>query len=87
MIGVGIALLTALGWAVSSVIVKYVSGKMDNFSINILRLWSGSIILVALVFLSGWGNDYMHTLVQSLIFLAIAGVVLSVVGVILVSTD
>jgi len=87
MVGIGIALFTALGWAVNSVIVKYISGKMDSFSINILQLWSGSIILVAIVFLSGRGNDYIHTPVQSLIFLAIAGVVLSVVGVILVSTD
>ena len=73
MIGVGIALLTALGWAVSSVIVKYISGKMDNFSINILRLWGGSIILVAFVFLSGRGNDFIQTPVKALIFLATAG--------------
>jgi drug/metabolite transporter (DMT)-like permease len=80
MIGIVIALFTALGWAVNSVIVKYISGKMDSFSINILQLWSGSIILVAIVFLSGRGNDYIHTPVQSLIFLAIAGILGMAVG-------
>ena len=74
MVGIVIALCTALGWAVNSVIVKYISGKMDSFSINILQLWSGSIILIVIVFLSGRGNDYIHTPLQSLIFLAIAGI-------------
>ena len=80
MVGIGIALFTALGWAVNSVIVKYISGKMDSFSINMLQLWSGSIILVAIVFLSGRGHDYIHTPVQSLIFLAIAGLLGMAVG-------
>jgi len=80
MAGIGIALFTALGWAVNSVIVKYISGKMDSFSIDMLQLWSGSIILVAIVFLSGRGNDYIHTPVQSLIFLAIAGLLGMAVG-------
>jgi len=80
MVGIVIALCTALGWAVNSVIVKYISGKMDSFSINILQLWSGSVILIAIVFLSGRGNDYIHTPVQSLIFLAIAGILGMAVG-------
>ena len=80
MVGTAIALFTALGWAVNSVIVKYISDKMDSFSINILQLWSGSIILVAIVFISGRGNDYIHIPVQSLIFLAIAGLLGMAIG-------
>jgi len=80
MVGIAIALFTALGWAVNSVIVKYITGKMDSLSINMLQLWSGSIILVAIVFLSGRGNDYIHTPVQSLIYMVIAGLLGMAVG-------
>ena len=80
MTGVGIALLTALAWAGSSTILKYISGKIDTLSTNMLRLWTGSIILLAFVFLSGRGDDYIQTPLQPLLFVMTSGLVALAIG-------
>ena len=80
MTGVGIALLTALAWAGSSTILKSISGKIDTLSTNMLRLWTGSIILLAFVFLSGRGDDYIHTPLQPLLFVMTSGLVALAIG-------
>ena len=49
LFGVSMALVASLGWAVSSIILKLVSGALDSVSINVLRLWVGSGALLTLI--------------------------------------
>ncbi len=61
MLGVSVALLTALTWAGSSTILKFLSARVDSLSINMLRLWTASLILLPFVFLSGRGDAFFQT--------------------------
>lgn len=80
MVGVGVALLTALAWAGSSTILKFLAGKIDTLSLNMLRLWVGSTILLSFVFLSGRGDDFIHTPLQPLLFVVTSGLIAIAVG-------
>jgi drug/metabolite transporter (DMT)-like permease len=80
MLGVTIALLTALAWAGSSTILKFLTAKIDTLSLNTLRLWVGSIILLSFVFLSGRGDALIHTELTPLLLVMASGVVAIAVG-------
>ena len=80
MLGVGAALLTALCWAGSSTINKFLTTRIDILSINVLRLWVGSILLFSFIFLSGRWDDFISTPSQSFIFVIASGVIALAIG-------
>ena len=80
MFGVGIALLTAVAWAGSSVIMKLLAAKIDALSINTLRLWTGSLILLIFIPLSGRWGDFIHTPLGPLIYVIGSGVIGLAIG-------
>ena len=53
LIGVAMALLASLGWAGSSIVVKHLAGKVDTLSINTIRLWIGSSLLLGFIVSTG----------------------------------
>ena len=57
LIGVAMALLASLGWAVSSILIKHLAGKIDTLSINTIRLWIGSSMLLSFIVVSGRSAD------------------------------
>jgi drug/metabolite transporter (DMT)-like permease len=79
MLGFLVALLTALAWAGSSTILKSLATKIDTLSINILRLWTGSAVVVAFVLLSGRGDGFVATAVP-LLYVIASGVIAMVIG-------
>jgi DME family drug/metabolite transporter len=80
MLGVAIALLTALSWAGSSTILKFLTASIDTLSLNTLRLWTGSIILLFFIFLSGRGDLYVATELAPLLLVMASGIVALAVG-------
>jgi drug/metabolite transporter, DME family len=80
MIGAGIALITALAWAGSSALLKFLTAQIDTVSLNTLRLWIGSIILLAFVFLSGRSDAFIHTPLKPLLFVGASGLIAIAVG-------
>ena len=80
MVGTGIALLTALAWAGSTTILKFLTAKIDAVPLNTLRLWIGSVIILSLVFIWGRGDDLIHTPFLSLFFVAISGILALAIG-------
>lgn len=80
MIGPIFALLTALSWAGSGIILKFLSARIDSLSINRIRLWVGSLMLLAFVVLSGRSADLIRTPLLPLVYVAISGVVAVAVG-------
>lgn len=80
MIGAGLALMTALAWAGSSALLKFLTAQIDTISLNILRLWVGSIILLVFVFLTGRGEAFIHTPLKPLLFLGTSGLIAIAVG-------
>jgi drug/metabolite transporter (DMT)-like permease len=80
VVGTGIALLTALAWAASNTIVKFLTAKIDTLSLNALRLWFGSIPILSFVFIWGRGFDLIHTPFLPLFFVATSGVLALAVG-------
>ncbi len=80
MIGVIIALVTALAWAGSGTLLKYLSSRIDAISINTMRLWVGSIILLVFVLLSGRYDIMVQTDSLPIFMVGISGIVAIAVG-------
>ena len=80
ILGISVALLTALAWAGSSTILKFLSAKIDTLPLNAIRLWVGSLILLSFVFLSGRGDDFVHTPELSLVCVIASGIVAIAIG-------
>jgi drug/metabolite transporter (DMT)-like permease len=80
MLGVTIALITALAWAGSSTILKFLTATIDTLSLNTLRLWTGSIILLSFVFLSGRSDLFLHTELAPLLLVMASGVLAIAAG-------
>lgn len=80
MLGAGIAILTALAWAGSSIILKSLTAKIDTLSLNTLRLWVGSVILLAFISLSGRGADFLHTPFLPLVYVIASGIIAMAIG-------
>jgi drug/metabolite transporter (DMT)-like permease len=80
MLGVIIALVASLAWAGSSTLLKYLSSRIDAISINTMRLWVGSIVLLALVFLSGRSNDIGQTHFLPILMVAVSGILAIAAG-------
>ena len=80
MVGTGIALLTALAWAASTTILKFLTAKIDTLSLNALRLWFGSVPILSFVFIWGKGFDFIHTPFLPLFFVASSGILALAIG-------
>lgn len=80
MIGAGFAMLTSLSWATSSIILKFLSSKIDSLSINTLRLWVGSLVLLTFIALSGRVDELIHTPLLPTLYIVISGIVAVAIG-------
>jgi len=80
MIGVIIALVTALSWAGSSTLLKYLSAKVDTISLNTTRLWVGCVILLSFVFFSGRGIQLVQSDAIPVLMVAVSGIVAITAG-------
>jgi len=80
MLGVAGALLTALAWAGSSTILKFLTASIDTLSLNILRLWTGSVILLSFIIFSGKVALLVDAELTPLLLVMASGVVAIAVG-------
>jgi drug/metabolite transporter (DMT)-like permease len=80
MLGVIIALIASLAWAGSSILVKYLSSKIDAISMNTLRLWVGSIVLIALVFITGRSGLLVQTPFIPILMVIASGILSNAIG-------
>jgi drug/metabolite transporter (DMT)-like permease len=80
MLGVIIALVASLAWAGSSTLLKYLSSRIDAISVNTMRLWVGSIALVALVIFSGRSSDILQAPVFSILMVVASGILSNTIG-------
>ncbi len=80
MLGVTVALVTAFAWAGSSTILKFLSTKVDSLSLNMLRLWTASIILLSFVLLSGRGAIFLSTEWRPFVLVMASGLIAVAAG-------
>jgi drug/metabolite transporter (DMT)-like permease len=80
LVGVAMALLASLAWAVSSIIVKLLTERVDTLSINTLRLWIGTLLLITFIVLSGKSSAVFDVPLQSLIYVVISGILAMAIG-------
>ena len=74
------ALTAALVWAGSSAILKSLTTRIDTLSLNMLRLSVASLLLLAVIFLSGRGTEFINTPLMPLVYLIISGVIALAIG-------
>jgi len=80
MLGVIIALVASLAWAGSSILLKYLSSRIDAISVNTMRLSVGSIALLALVFFSGRSGDILRTPLFPILMVIASGILSNAAG-------
>ncbi|MDD5289130.1 MAG: DMT family transporter [Dehalococcoidales bacterium] len=80
MTGVFVALLTALAWAGSSTILKFLSNRIPALSLMMIRLWTGSVVLLVFVFLSGRGDALINTPVTPALYVIASAIIAIVIG-------
>ena len=80
MLGVFIALGASLAWAGSSILLKYLSSRIDAIAVNTMRLWVGMIALIALVFATGRAGDILHTPLLPILLVVASGVLSNAIG-------
>jgi len=74
------ALLASLGWAGSSVILKFLTTKVDTVTINTLRLWTGTSVLLIFVVVSGRYTALFDFQVTSLAYVVTSGILAMAIG-------
>jgi drug/metabolite transporter (DMT)-like permease len=80
MLGVIIALATSLAWAGSSTILKYLSSRINAVFVNTMRLWVGSVILLAVVILSGKSMGILQVPFWTIVIIAVSGILSNAAG-------
>ena len=71
-----------MSWAGSSIILKFLTAKIDTLSLNTLRLWVGSIILLSfLIAVSAIDLELLIIPLAICWFIAAVGVICSALGV------
>ncbi len=80
MIGTICALTAALVWAGSSTIIKSITTKIDALSLSALRLCVASILLLAVISLSGRITEFINTPLMPLVYVLISGIIGLAVG-------
>ncbi len=74
------ALTSALSWAGSGTILKFLTTRIDALSLNTLRLCVASLLLLTLILLSGRGTELVNTPLIPLTYLIISGVIALTIG-------
>jgi drug/metabolite transporter (DMT)-like permease len=80
MIGTICALTAALVWAGSSTIIKSITTKIDALSLSALRLCVASLLLLAVISLSGRITEFINTPLMPLVYVLISGIIGLAVG-------
>jgi drug/metabolite transporter (DMT)-like permease len=80
MLGVIIALVASLAWAGSSILLKYLSSRIDAISVNTMRLWVGAVALIALVVFSGRSGDILQTPLFPILMVIASGILSNTAG-------
>ncbi len=80
MLGAFFAFLTAMSWAGSSTFMKLITARIDTLSLNSIRLWVVSLMLLIFIPLTGRGDELIHTPFTPLMYIIASGVVAMVVG-------
>ncbi|MCF8111707.1 MAG: DMT family transporter [Desulfobacteraceae bacterium] len=80
MSGILFSLITAMSWAGSAVINKFLTTRIDVLSINTLRLWVGAAILIAIIPLTGRIEILFNTPVEQVLLICAAGLVSFSIG-------
>jgi drug/metabolite transporter (DMT)-like permease len=80
MLGVFIALGASLAWAGSSILLKYLSTRIDAIAVNTLRLWVGMAALILLVLVSGRAGDIVHTPLLPVLLVVASGILSNAIG-------
>ena len=80
MIGAVYALTAALVWAGSSTIIKSITTKIDALSLSALRLCVASLLLLAVISLSGRITEFINTPLMPLVYVIISGIIGLAVG-------
>ena len=80
MLGVFIALGASLAWAGSSILLKYLSSRIDAISVNTMRLWVGMIALLSLVFVTGRAGDILQTPLLPILMVVASGILSNTIG-------
>jgi len=80
MLGVIIALVASLAWAGSSILLKYLSSRINAISVNTMRLWVGAVALIALVVFSGRSGDILQAPLFSILMVVASGILSNTAG-------
>ena len=80
MLGVFIALGASLAWAGSSILLKYLSTRIDAVAVNTMRLWVGMIALILLVLVTGRAGDIVHTPLLPVLLVVASGILSNAIG-------
>ena len=80
MIGTICALTAALAWAGSSTIIKSITTKIDALSLSALRLCIASLLLLAVISLSGRITEFINTPLMPLVYVITSGIIGLAVG-------
>ena len=80
MLGVIIALIASLAWAGSSILLKYLSSRINAISVNTMRLWVGAVALIALVFFSGRSGLILQAPLVSILMVVASGILSNTAG-------
>lgn len=80
LLGAGVALLTSMAWAVSSIILKSLTAKIDSLSINTIRMMFGSVLLLAIVTLTGKTPDIAAIPPLPLAYVIASGILAMAIG-------
>lgn len=80
LLGAGIALLTSLSWALSSIIIKPLTSRIPTLFINTFRMWLGSTLLLSFILISGKYTAIPDIPLPSLIYVIVSGVLAMAIG-------
>ena len=80
MMGAVYALAAAVSWAGGVTILKRLTNRIDTLSLNTLRLCVASLLLLAVILLSGRGTELVNTPLKPLVYLIISGAIGLAIG-------
>ncbi|HMA68219.1 MAG TPA: DMT family transporter [Desulfosalsimonadaceae bacterium] len=78
--GIGYALITAMAWAGSAIINKFLTTRIDILSLNTVRLWVGAVILTAFIVFTGRMDTLLATPLSRMLLIAVAGLISFSIG-------
>jgi len=80
LMGAGVALLTSLAWAISSIILKFLTDSIDTLTINTLRMWVGAILLITIACVTGRQMVLQAIPLQSMSYIILSGILAMAIG-------